>query len=44
MAGDSRHRPASNSISGDIGPMAEGPLLEDVICLGPDGQGFDTPT
>ena len=28
----------------DIGPMAEGPLLEDVICLGPDGQGFDTPT
>ena len=28
----------------DIGPMAEGPLLEGVICLGPDGQGFDTPT
>ena len=26
----------------DIGPMAEGPLLEDVICLGPDGLGFDT--
>ena len=44
MAGDSRHRPASNSISRDMGPMAEGPLLEDVICLGPDGQGFDTPT
>ena len=28
----------------DIGPMAEGPLLEDVICLGPDAQDFDTPT
>ena len=28
----------------DIGPMAEGPFLEDVICLAPDGQGFDTPT
>ena len=27
----------------DIGPMA-GPLLEGVICLGPDGQEFDTPT
>ena len=44
MAGDSRHRPAIEQYQRDIGPMAEGPLLEDVICLGPDGQGFDTPT